>query len=346
LWSEAVPVTFALWLFILVIYAPMIIDRHSGGDFGSILLDCSTIFVSIVIAMPIFAAFKATLDWQQSRRALILALCVLSGAIIQTLFDFMFTGWIAQNYAHSWAALPRDLTRGYGKVINYACVFAVNVALFNLLVARHRQLRQERTIADARTTAQQAQLAALRYQLNPHFLFNTLNAISAMIVTRRNEDAEEMTNRLSSFLRGSLQSDPGALIPLESELSLIEEYLEIESIRFGDRLKVVFDCSSEACAAMVPGFILQPLVENAIKYAVAPSPDPVTLRIMGKVEAGMLIVAVEDDGAFDHEIPDTTGVGVGLRNIRDRLAALHGSAAALKTHAGETGFRATIEIPY
>ena len=118
--------------------------------------------------------------------------------------------------------------------------------------------------------AQQAQLAALRYQLNPHFLFNSLNSISALIVTGRNKDAEAMTNRLSDFLRSSLNANPTELVPLDEELALTEEYLEIESVRFGERLSIAVDCADEACDALVPSFLVQPLVENAVKHARRP----------------------------------------------------------------------------
>jgi len=344
-WREAILLTVLLWLFVLVIYLPVLIERHDGEKWGSIALDGATVFVSMLLAMPIFALFRVTKGWTPPRRMVALAAAVVGAAIVQTAFDFLFTGWVAQNLEGSWQALPRNLNRSYGAAINYICVFGVNLALFHLLSARRRELNQERQLAEARSATQQAQLAALRFQLNPHFLFNTLNAISAMIVTRRNDEAEQMTDKLSSFLRASLSSDPTALVPLDSELALIEEYFEIESIRFGDRLAVEVDCSKEACGALVPGFLLQPLVENAVKYGVAPSKERVLIRIGAVTEGSDLVVTVEDDGVFAAEQVKTGGAGVGLRNVRRRLETLYGPAASLEAGPRKKGYAATIRLP-
>ena len=129
----------------------------------------------------------------------------------------------------------------------------------------------------------------MRYQLNPHFLFNSLNSISALIVTGRNKDAEAMTDKLSSFLRTSLNADPAELIPLDAELALTEEYLEIESVRFGERLDVTVDCAADACSALVPSFLVQPLVENAVKHGVARSRETTAIEIGATVEDGALV---------------------------------------------------------
>ena len=153
------------------------------------------------------------------------------------MFDLMFQGWIADHVVQAWQSLPADFSRAYSSTLNYILVFGVNMILFHVNYARRAGIQQERRIAEANMAAQQAQLAALRYQLNPHFLFNSLNSISALIVTGRNKDAEAMTSRLSDFLRSSLNADPSELIPLDEELALTEEYLEIESVRFGERLE-------------------------------------------------------------------------------------------------------------
>ena len=224
-------------------------------------------------------------------------------------------------------------------------MFGVNLALFQLSFGRRRNLRQISQLAAAQSATQQAQLAALRFQLNPHFLFNTLNAISAMIVTQRNAEAERMTDRLASFLRASLASDPTALVSLEDELALLEEYLEIEAVRFGDRLSLEIDCTTAAAAAQVPGFLLQPLVENAIKYGVGPSPHPVRIRIDARVEGDALVITVEDDGAFAGEVIKAGSTNVGLANVRRRLDALYGGRARLEAGPLNPGFAAIIRLP-
>ena len=284
-WREAILVTIALFTFVAIIYLPILIDRHPGEGWTSVALDEVTLLLSMLLAMPLFAVFRATRGWDIIPRALALAGAVLTVSIVQVSFDLLYTGMVANRVDTAWENLPTDLSRAYRATFNYVCVFGVNVALFHLVSARRHEVQQARELAHALATAQHAQLAALRYQLNPHFLFNTLNAISAMIVTRRNEEAELMTDKLSSFLRASLASDPTELVPLDQELSLIEDYLEIESIRFGERLHVEIDCASDACSVPIPSFLLQPLVENAIKYGVAPSRDPVNVRVIGRCDA-------------------------------------------------------------
>jgi hypothetical protein len=344
-WREAAILTVALWTFILFIYLPILIDRHRGEGWGSVALDASTVYVSAVFGMGAFAVYRATLDWRIDRRAAVLGLTLITCAVSQTAFDYLWTGWVAQHLETSWYALPRDLSRSYGAAFNYICVFGVNMALFQLLFVRHREVARERQLAEARWAAQQAQLTALRYQLNPHFLFNTLNAISSMIVTRRNDDAEVMTNKLCSFLRASLSSDPTELVPLETELGLIEDYLEIESTRFGERLSVDVQCSGDACAVEVPSFLVQPLVENAIKYGVGPSVAPVAVRISAQIEGDTLVLIVEDDAAPLPAGKQLHGTGVGLVNIQRRLEAIYGPAASLVAGPTPKGFAATIRIP-
>lgn len=342
-WSEALLLSSALWLFMLLIFMPRILQRH-GTDFGSIFMDSSTIVVSIGFAMILFALFKATLRLPLGRRVAVLLGGTIGIALVQTIFDLVFTGWVAENIQESWNALPRELAQAYEKAFRYILVFMVNVALFQLTFARRREFIQDRKLSDARTAAQQAQLMALRYQLNPHFLFNALNSISALIVTRRNEDAEKMTEKLSTFLRNSLSADPGRLVPLEEELSLIEEYLDIEGVRFGERLDVEIECEPDAGAALVPSFIVQPLVENAIKHGVAPSRAPVRIHIAAAVEGEDLCIEVEN-GTSPVVEEVSFGAGVGLKNIRRRLEAVYGKRASLDTEKLADRFVARICIP-
>jgi LytS/YehU family sensor histidine kinase len=295
--------------------------------------------------MAMFYVFRRTADWPQTWRILVLLGTVFAAAVSNTIFDLVFTDWVAENVESSWNNLQRTLERGYPSALNYTLVFGVNMAFFQLSFARRREFRQERQLVSARTAAQQAQLAALRYQLNPHFLFNTLNSISALIVTRRNEDAERMTDKLSTFLRASLACDPAELVPLEDELALIEEYLDIEAVRFGERLDVAIDCEPEAADALVPGFLVQPLVENAIKYGVAPSREPVTIAITARIMDDALHVTVANGSREGVGSPRSEGAGVGLVNIRRRLEAVYGKSATLTATPNAHGYTATIIIP-
>jgi sensor histidine kinase YesM len=344
-WGEAIKLTIALWLFVLMIFMPLIMRRHVDGGWSGIALDCSTILFSMALGLILFAIFKGTFDWPTRLRTIMLLSTVMILAIGNATFDIVYTGWVAENFQASWKIIPRDIGRGYEAAFRYLLVFSVNLALFQLASAMRRSLATERQLVDAHASAQQAQLTALRYQLNPHFLFNALNSISALIVTKRNDDAEQMTDKLSTFLRSSLATDPAALVPLAEELSLIEEYLDIEAVRFGDRLDVTIECDDEAGDLLVPGFLVQPLVENAIKYGVARTRNPVAVDICARVEEGSLCITVENDSVPEVTMRAPPRSGVGLINVKQRLAAVYGKAASLTTEAKPDRFCATICIP-
>ena len=343
-WPEAILLTIALWLFVLLIFLPVIMDRHAGEGWMSVGLDVATVPLSMLLAMPLFALFRATLEWSSGVRVIVLLAGVIWVALTNTAIDLLYQGLVADNLHSAWSHLPSNLERGYSSALNYLLVFGVNLALFQVAFSRRWALTRERQLVDALSAAQAAQLAALRFQLNPHFLFNTLNSISALIVTRRNEDAERMTAKLSTFLRNSLMCDPAALVPLDEELALTEEYLEIESIRFGERLEIDIDCSPDAGAALVPSFLVQPLVENAIKHGVAPSRSPVTINIDASIEAGDLCISVENCVPAD-PMQTSFGAGVGLANVRRRLEAVYGCHASLVTETRDGRHSATICIP-
>ncbi|MBT3611065.1 MAG: histidine kinase, partial [Gammaproteobacteria bacterium] len=173
----------------------------------------------------------------------------------------------------------------------------------------------------AESAAQEAQLKLLRYQLNPHFLFNTLNAISSLVNSAESVRANDMIVQLSRFLRYSLDNGGVGEVPLSKEIEAVNLYLKIEQARFEDRLKVIFEISEEAQTSLVPSLLLQPLIENAIKYAIARSETGGVIRIAAAVERGSLSISVADSGA-DEEVVTVLapqGVGVGLTNIRQRL---------------------------
>jgi two-component system, LytTR family, sensor kinase len=197
--------------------------------------------------------------------------------------------------------------------------------------------------------AHEAQLKMLRYQLNPHFLFNTLNAISTLVLERQTEDANRMVTRLSSFLRHSLDNDPMKMVTLEQEIAALLLYLDIEKVRFEERLNLKLDIEDAAQHALIPSLLLQPLVENAIKYGIARAEDGGTLRIAARVFAGDLLLQLSDDGPgvelVDGEIPGANGVG--LRNTRERLAELYGERHAFHLSRSDPhGLTVDIRVPY
>jgi signal transduction histidine kinase len=202
----------------------------------------------------------------------------------------------------------------------------------------------ERRAGLYRAEAQAAQLRALRYQLNPHFLFNTLNSLSTLVMRGHIEPAERMIMMLSTFLRASLVADPTADVTLADEIEAQLLYLDIEQVRFPDRLHIQIEMPSQLQAALLPGFLLQPLVENAIKYGVARTTRPVTITIRAYAENAKLYLAVEDDG--EGAPASASGPGVGLGNVAARLLARFGTAASCRFGSRpEGGFGVYLSLP-
>jgi sensor histidine kinase YesM len=195
--------------------------------------------------------------------------------------------------------------------------------------------------------ASTAQLAMLRYQLNPHFLFNTLNSISTLVLLRQTERANAMLSRLSSFLRYTLVNEPTAKVTLVQEVETLKLYLEIEKMRFEERLRPHFKIDGDAIGARLPSLLLQPLIENAIKYAVTPAEHGADIWITAQREGRAVRIEVADSGPGPGGAPvDAMSTGVGLANIQDRLAQAYGPAHGYSTRTNEHGgFSVIIEIP-
>ncbi|MBU2968584.1 histidine kinase [Pseudoalteromonas sp. C2R02] len=197
--------------------------------------------------------------------------------------------------------------------------------------------------------AHEAQLKMLRYQLNPHFLFNTLNAISTLILIEENKNANQMVSKLSDFLRYTLNTDPIKKVPLEKELYALKLYLEIEEVRFEDRLTVNVEISDTAKEALVPSMILQPIIENSIKYAIANTISGGTIEIKAQIFANELLLEVVDNGP-GAEIEDGQLAkisGVGIANTKDRLKTLYENNYSFVLSNNEpSGLKVNIRIPY
>ncbi len=197
--------------------------------------------------------------------------------------------------------------------------------------------------------ASSAQLAMLRYQLNPHFLFNTLNSISTLVLLKQTEKANVMLSRLASFLRYTLANEPTAHVTLEQEVETLKLYLDIEKMRFEDRLRTSFDVDARVAHARLPSLLLQPLVENAIKYAVTPQEEGADIALTARLAGDRVQIAVSDTGPGLNDGPKrpTLSTGVGLQNIRDRLAQAYGPDHRFDTRPGPGGgFVVEIELPF
>ena len=218
---------------------------------------------------------------------------------------------------------------------------------------RESQRREERF----RSAAKAAELRSLRYQVNPHFLFNALNSLSALVMTGRPDKAEQMIQSLSRFYRHGLAENTSSDVALEDEFDLQRQYLEIEKVRFPERLRTRYELPEALAGCQVPGMILQPLVENSVKYGVSASAAPVTVSIEAREEYGRLVITVADDCSGGGSAGSRgrrpgsgngngNGFGIGLVNVRDRLAARFGDAASVTSGPIEGGgYETQVRIP-
>ncbi|MFP5356732.1 MAG: sensor histidine kinase, partial [Gemmatimonadota bacterium] len=218
------------------------------------------------------------------------------------------------------AGLPASMVAYFG-------ILAIGYLLFTTLELRER----ERDAARLEAQLSEAQVHALRMQLQPHFLFNALNAVMALIRDKANTEAVHALSQLSDLLRGALR-DPSHEVTLAQEMDFIERYLDIERLRLGDRLQVVVDVPPALGSALVPTFVLQPLVENAIKHGVSQSRGGGAVRVSARAEGESLVLAVANDGPAVSAV--TTGSGVGVANTRGRLERMYGARGTLTLATG------------
>ena len=213
-------------------------------------------------------------------------------------------------------------------------------ALYLALLTGETARAAERREGTFRRAAKAAELRSLRYQVNPHFLFNTLNSLSALVLTGKTKEAERMIQTLSTFYRQSLADDPTSDVPLASEFRLQRLYLDIEAVRFPDRLHARYELPAELAETLVPGMILQPLVENSVKHAISSSAEPVTITLAAREEYDRLVVSVSDNGVAQasgrSEKPP--GYGIGLANVRERLEARFGKEASMVSGPSPEGY--------
>jgi two-component system, LytTR family, sensor histidine kinase AlgZ len=244
---------------------------------------------------------------------------------------------------HSFEALDRKFAP------QAALLFASGFLLYSLAIASHYvilEIEQSRAaqarVLETSIQARDAELKALKAQINPHFLFNSLNSISALTSIDANR-AREMCILLADFLRMTLGLGEKVLVPLREELELLQRFLAIEKVRFGERLRVDASVEAQAQACLLPPLLLQPLVENAIIHGIANMPAGGRIRISAACSGGRLHLVIEN--SVDPDAPLSRKGGLGLANVRQRLETRYGKEATLRTAAEEEFFRVSISLP-
>ncbi|NKB32275.1 MAG: sensor histidine kinase [Pseudomonadales bacterium] len=276
-----------------------------------------------------FGSFFAAMLWQPFQNYVALLpfgeTMDLSAASLEDIFDNLLV--------NSYPLML--LWSGFYFIIKYYQLFQIE---------KEKSLRSE-------ALAHEAQLLMLRYQLNPHFLFNTLNAISTLVLSKATEQANEMVTKLSKFLRYSLDHSPLDRVSLAHELETSRLYLDIEKVRFADRLKLEFDIEPDAESALVPTMLLQPIIENSIKHGITKNEAGGTITIKARKKGRLLTLEVTDDGpGLSEEDADeklSLSKGVGISNIRNRLQEIYGGDHELMfTNVEPSGLKVMVVIPY
>jgi two-component system, LytTR family, sensor kinase len=232
------------------------------------------------------------------------------------------------------------------QVLIFLIAYALILVITYLVDSRDKVARQMTEAARLNEELSQAQLAALRRQMEPHFMFNTLNSIAGLVRDQRNDAAVSMIVGLSEFLRRASNDSNRAEVTLAEEVEYLQRYVDIQKVRFGDRLRVSVDIAPALLDARVPGLLLQPLVENAIKHGVSTRVAGGEIRVGGARRGAEIVLSVYNDGSGFREDWDTHGTGVGLANLRTRLGILHGAAATLQMRrAGADGVEVLVTLP-
>ena len=315
--------------------------------------------LGFLLSIPLRYLYRAVWHW-----GIYLRLVVVLGAAIVfalawaalrlTLFMVMtgeeglwsdFGGWLFPSLFvfFTWAALYHGIK--YYQFLQREHEVAVR--------AESAQRQEALRRIKAETEAKEAQMHLLRYQLNPHFLFNTLNSVSALVTSGRADDANRMLLNLSTFLRFSLEQERVSMTTLREEITALELYLDIEKVRFSDRLELILQIAPEAYRCNVPSLLLQPLVENAVKYAISKSETGGVIQIAASTNGSALNISVEDSGADSGAMEDressssaAVGIGLGLQNIRERLETVFGSLAYCRSTTSPLGgMRIEVCIP-
>jgi len=346
----AVQSIFAFWAFYYVLNTAHMAISGAHDQLEMMVRRAVVVMIGTALTFAMFAILRRLES--RSMRFMVSAAFLVSVPIA---FGYAVTNYMAFYVALPTESLMREIAQMRAEhestaahIIDSALSWYFFIASWGILYVAlsyaARVGQAQRQAALYRSQAQAAQLRALRYQINPHFLFNTLNSLSALVLRQRTGEAERMITNLATFFRTTLTSDPEEDIPLSDEIEMQRLYLNIERIRFPDRLSVVMDVPKALENIPVPGMILQPLVENAIKHGVARSDRPVSLAIRAWTESTSLRLTVEDDAQVVG--PSAAGEGVGLRNVRDRLVArFDGKADVRFGRRDGGGFRVDLTMP-
>lgn len=296
--------------------------------------------------------FLSYLQWQLIRKIVhlplnkTLFLSFTSAAIFGLVYNVIkLSSFKVIVYHQQWNEAWNMLEFGGWLMFSLTTMF-VWTSIFFIMLYNTKLQKEHEMLLRAQTAAKDAQLQMLRYQLNPHFMFNTLNAISTFILKNENDKANEILDKLCEFFRYSLEQNIKSKTTLQKEIELLDVYLSIEKVRFGDRLNVEMSICNSAMTAQVPSMLLQPLVENAIKYAIEPRKEAGLITITAQIKENRLVLNVRDEGiGFKAKVSD--GFGIGLSNTKARLDAMFNGDYDIKIVENKNmGTTVAISVPF
>lgn len=343
--SSALMLTAGLWLFAFGFQGLIELGLNGMPALAGLTRWTPIVAVQVALALLLYPVIVATEGLSRTARVGILVIAVLVIGLGETSVQIIERVLTRRNALSDFAKQATWRVGIAPQMLFYIYIVGFNALLIVFSRAAIRAAEQARQLVRAEAAAQSARLAALRYQINPHFLFNTLNAISSLIVTKRAAQADEMVIRLSSYLRSSLESDARDVVRLDDELAAVQAYLDIEAVRFGDRMTVDYALPRVLTGAAVPSLILQPLVENAVKYGAGLAEGEVAIRIEASQDMGFLSVSIENTQGANSSEPQPAGTGVGLTNVRQRLQVIYGDEGRLLAVPVPGGWRATVSFP-
>jgi signal transduction histidine kinase len=323
------------WVPVWVLFTTLIVTAHPDVSLPGAIIGSTRMMLGIVLlAIPV-RRLTRRFPWPHPFRPAFALVHLAAGPLFAL-------GWLLFNSLiqsmHSGALV---ISAGYG----IGPFLVLGIWLYVMVAGVSYATDATERAARAEALAARSQLATLRAQLNPHFLFNALHAVVQLIPIdpRRAAQAAE---RIGGLLRATIEEDRD-LVSMAEERSFVERYLEVERMRFGDRLRVTMDLSAEAEQVLVPSFSLLTLVENAVRHGAEPRVEPTDITVRARAASGLLTLAVHDTGAGVAPGQVDRSDGTGLKRLRDRLSALYGDRAALTLSNGSAGgFTATLSVPW
>ncbi len=271
--------------------------------------------------------------------------CGLAHAMWVSMWSSLLNPWAAVPGPASFRAQLFD--KFYGGLLSYVILYSLILLAGRMLESRERMARQQTETARLNEQLSKAQFHALQRQIEPHFLFNTLNAIAGLVREDRNDDAVSMSAGLSDFLRRVTADSDRQQVLLREELEFTQKYLEIQKVRFADRLEFKVDVPEELLSAQVPSLILQPMVENAVKHGISKRMQGGTIQIAASQSNGTLTLSIYNDGPRLPVNGNSNESGIGISNVRTRLQSLYGNAFELSLrNRGPHGVEALVVVPF